>query len=174
MKHCIHTLFLFFVSVLLSCSPGIPAVPGPGPTEPGTDVIDPVELHVKPVTGDEMSLILADTITPPSNPMAPSDLSSYPTFEGSLGLTKLVDVPQVSSGYYCCIHLDNPLQIELDATRLTISDIMLLDNNRHFVRFDHPALESFHVGDRILLTGTPYNICDRYVGVTMYFIQSAQ
>lgn len=170
MKYSIRILFLFFANLLLSCSPGAnPSIP-----PIGGDITDPDELHIKPFTSGEMSLILADTITPPSNPMAPGDLSSYPTFEGRLGLNYVSVLPVAPTGYYCCIYLDTPLQIEFGGGPLTIDNIVLMDKNRQFVRFDHPALESYHVGDRILLTGTPYNISYTCVGVTMYFIQPAQ
>ena len=156
-------LFLWFMSVMLmfvACSPN----EGPEPSVP----ISPVEFATAAVPSAQMPFILADTVTPPANPMAPEDLSSYPTFVGTLQILAAVNYSNLNGRYFCGVKLQSP--IELWKMYLTI---YLLDkDSKELIHFNHPLLQSCVVGDTILVTGTPMLISNGIaLGVEMHFVQ---
>lgn len=146
-------LLLWFVSLMLmlySCSPGISPCP---PTDdiPGT-IID-----LNSPTDFAISSILADTVTPPSNPMAPDDMSSYLSVRGTLGLNTF------RGEYYATIRTQNNTYFLLDATA------------HSFIRFSYHLLSPFTVGEEIIVTGKLYKFTDsNTLGITIDFVQPAQ
>ena len=158
---------LWFVSIVLmfiACSPLAPGVP---------DAALPGEFATADVLSEQLPFILADTVTPPSNPMAPEDLSSYPTFAGVLTLLPC-DFMNINGKYVCGIRLATPIQyISADEDTFIYTSIYLLDrDNLTPVRFNHPMLKSCVVGDTIFVTGTPMEISNGVaLGLTMYFVQ---
>ena len=76
-------LLLWFMSAVLmfvACSPNEGPAPGWTPDDylgsntPGS--LPPMEFATAAVPSTQMPSILADTVTPPANPMAPQDLSA--------------------------------------------------------------------------------------------------
>lgn len=167
MKTFIHSLILAIVLCLaVSCDPG-PIAPGPG-----TDSMVN-QFAVANIPSEQMPSILADTVTPPSNPMAPVDLSSYPTFAGVLTLLPC-DFNNIKGKYVCGIQMENPIQyINADEDIFTYTSIYLLDRETKTpIRFNHPMLKSCVVGDTIFVTGTPMEISNgKALGITMYYVQ---
>ena len=113
--------------------------------------------------------ILADTITPPSNPMAPVDLSAFPTFVGTLQMFQLTGIDGLCGQYFCGIRLLTPIE----GPSYIYYSLFLLDYRiERLVRFDHPMLESCVVGDTIYVTGEPKAISGGVaLGVTMRYVQ---
>lgn len=163
MKHTIHILgFLLILVWVVACSPDGPFLPG-----------SPTEFVVYDVPSDQMPYILADTVTPPSNPMAPVDLSSYPTFAGVLTLLPS-EFNNIKGKYVCGIQLENPIQyINADEDIFTFTSIYLLDRETKTpIRFNHSMLKSCVVGDTIFVTGIPMEISNgKALGLTMYYVQ---
>ncbi len=164
-------LFLFwYVSILLmfmACSPINP----PGPDFPNFDGggSSNSEFAVADIPSHDIPYILADTITPPSNPMAPEDLSEFPTFVGALQMFQLADIDGLSEQYFCGIRLLTPIE----GPSYSYSTLFLLDYRiEGLTRFDHPMLESCVVGDTIYVTGEPKAISGGVaLGVTMRYVQ---
>lgn len=156
-------LFLWFMSIVLmfvACSPNDepePAVP-----------ISPVEFATAAVPSAQMPFILADTVTPPANPMAPEDLSAYPTFVGTLQILAAVNYSNLNGRYFCGVKLQSPIELWK-----MYSTIYLLDqNSKELIHFNHPLLRSCVVGDTIFVTGTPMLISNGIaLGVEMHFVQ---
>ena len=167
MKTFIHCIILAVVLCLaVACDPG-PVAPGSG-----TDSF-PNEFAVADIPSEQMPSILADTVTPPSNPMAPVDLSSYPTFAGVLTLLPS-EFNNIKGKYVCGIQLENPIQyINADEDIFTYTSIYLLDRETKTpIRFNHSMLRSCVVGDTIFVTGTPMEISNGgALGLTMYYVQ---
>lgn len=166
MKHTIQILgFLLILVWVVACSPDGPFFPG-----------SPTEFVVYDVPSDQMPSILADTVTPPSNPMAPEDLSSYPTFAGVLTLLPC-DFNNIKGKYVSGIQLATPIQYtNTDNKSFTYTSVYLLDRDTKMpVRFDHAMLKSCVVGDMILVTGNPMEISNGgALGLTMYYVQPQQ
>ena len=156
-------LFLWFMSIVLmfvACSPNDelePSVP-----------ISPVEFATDAVPSAQMPFILADTVTPPANPMAPEDLSAYPTFVGTLQILAAVNYSNLNGCYFCGVKLQSPIELWK-----MYSTIYLLDqNSKELIHFNHPLLRSCVVGDTIFVTGTPMLISNGIaLGVEMHFVQ---
>ena len=165
--HCIILAVVLCLAV--ACDPG-PVAPGPG-----TDSF-PNEFAVADIPSEQMPSILADTVTPPSNPMAPVDLSSYPTFVGVLTLLPC-NFNNMNGKYVCGMQLVTPIQyINADNESFTYVSVYLLDSDTKMpVRFNHTMLTSCVVGDTILVTGTPKEISNGgALGLTMYYVQPQQ
>ena len=167
MKTFIHCIILAVVLCLaVACDPG-PVAPGPG-----TDSF-PNEFAVADIPSEQMPSILADTVTPPSNPLAPADLNSYPTFVGVLTLLPC-NFNNMNGKYVCGMQLVAPIQyINADNESFTYMSVYLLDcDTKMPVRFNHTMLTSCVVGDTILVTGTPKEISNGgALGLTMYYVQ---
>ena len=168
-------LFLFwYVSIMLmfmACSP-YPPVPNPPtfddyiPNSGGTSYR---EFAVADIPSDKLPYILADTITPPSNPMAPGDLSQYPTFVGTLQMFQISGIEDLKGQYFCGIRLHTPIMI--DGYEYSIM-YLLNYSSEVLIRFDHPMLESCVVGDTIYVTGEPKAISGGLaLGLTMRYVQ---
>ena len=168
-------LFLFwYVSIMLmfmACSPY-----PPGPDSPNFDNhisngggTSYREFAVADIPSDKLPYILADTITPPSNPMAPDDLSQYPTFVGTLQMFQISGIEDLKGQYFCGIRLLTPIE----GPSYSYSTLFLLDyRSERLTRFDHPMLESCIVGDTIYVTGEPKAISGGVaLGVTMRYVQ---
>lgn len=159
---------LWFVSIMLmfdACSPFAPTAP---------DVALPVSFATAGVSSEQLPFILADTITPPANPMAPEDLSSYPTYAGTLQIFAADAFNNLNGRYFCGIQLQTPIEVKLsDYETNCYSALYLLDNDSEtLVQFDHPLLQSCVVGDTILVTGTPIQISDGIaLGIAMRYVQ---
>lgn len=168
-------LLLWFMSAVLmfvACSPNEGPAPGWTPDDylgsntPGS--LPPMEFATAAVPSTQMPSILADTVTPPANPMAPEDLSAYPTFVGTLQILAADAFNNLNGRYFCGIQLQSPIELwKMFAT------IYLLDKeSKELIHFDHPLLQSCVVGDTVLVTGTPMLISDGIaLGVEMYFVQ---
>ena len=168
-------LFLWFMSIVLmfvACSPNEGPTPGWNPDDylgsnaPGS--LPPVEFATAAVPSAQMPFILADTVTPPANPMAPEDLSSYPTFVGTLQILAAVNYSNLNGRYFCGVKLQSPIELWK-----MYSTIYLLDkDSKELIHFNHPLLQSCVVGDTILVTGTPMLISNGIaLGVEMHFVQ---
>ena len=164
-------LFLFwYVSIMLmfmACSPY-----PPGPDFPNFDNCggsSNYEFAVADIPSGDIPYILADTITPPSNPMAPEDLSEFPTFVGTLQMFQLADIDGLSGQYFCGIRLLTPIE----GPSYSYYTLFLLDYRiERLTRFNHPMLESCVVGDTIYVTGEPKAISGGVaLGVTMRYVQ---
>ena len=171
----IRIVFFFFwlVSFMLmfmACSPY-----PPGPDSPNFDDIPNSggtsyrEFAVADIPSHDIPYILADTITPPSNPMAPVDLSAFPTFVGTLQMFQLTGIDGLSGQYFCGIGLLTPIE----GPSYIYHSLFLLDYRiERLVRFDHPMLESCVVGDTIYVTGEPKAISGgAALGLTMRYVQ---
>ena len=171
----IRIVFFFFwlVSFMLmfmACSPY-----PPGPDSPNFDDIPNSggtsnrEFAVADIPSHDIPYILADTITPPSNPMAPVDLSAFPTFVGTLEMFQLTGIDGLSGQYFCGIRLLTPIE----GPSYIYYSLFLLDYRiERLVRFDYPMLESCVVGDTIYVTGEPKVICGGVaLGLTMRYVQ---
>ena len=164
-------LFLFwFVSIMfmfVACSPN-----PPGPVPPFWDGAGSSnsEFAVADIPSGDIPYILADTITPPSNPMAPEDLSEFPTFVGTLQMFQFADIEGLSGQYFCGIRLLTPIE----GPSYSYSTLFLLDyGTERLTRFNHPMLESCVVGDTIYVTGEPKAISGGVaLGLTMRYVQS--
>lgn len=164
---------LWFVSIVLmfmACSPNPPASDPPffeGMTNSGGSSNS--EFAVADIPSHDIPYILADTITPPSNPMAPVDLSAFPTFVGTLQMFQLTGIDGLSGQYFCGIRLLTPIE----GPSYIYYSLFLLDYRiERLVRFDYPMLESCVVGDTIYVTGEPKVICGGVaLGVTMRYVQ---
>lgn len=168
-------LLLWFMSAVLmfvACSPNEGPDPGWTPDDylgsntPGS--LPPMEFATAAVPSTQMPSILADTVTPPANPMAPEDLSAYPTFVGTLQILAADAFNNLNGRYFCGIQLQSPIELwKMFAT------IYLLDKeSKELIHFDHPLLQSCVVGDTVLVTGTPMLISDGIaLGVEMHFVQ---
>ena len=165
--------FFWIVSVMLmfmACSPN-----PPGPDSPIFDDMTNSggtsyrEFAVADIPSDKLPYILADTITPPSNPMAPVDLSAFPTFVGTLQMFQLTGIDGLSGQYFCGIRLLTPIE----GPSYIYYSLFLLDYRiERLVRFDHPMLESCVVGDTIYVTGEPKVISGGVaLGLTMRYVQ---
>ena len=132
------------------------------------------EFAVADIPSDKLPYILADTVTPPSNPMAPDDLSAFPTYAGTLQIFAADAFNNLNGRYFCGIQLQTPIEIKLsDYETNCYSALYLLDNDsENLVQFDHPLLQSCVVGDTILVTGTPVQISDGIaLGIAMRYVQ---
>ena len=164
-------LFLFwYVSIMLmfmACSPDPPSPSGPPFVDSGGSSNN--EFAVADIPSGDIPYILADTITPPSNPMAPEDLSQYPTFVGTLQMFQISGIEDLKGQYFCGIRLHTPIMID----RYEYYIMYLLNNSPEvLIRFDHPMLESCVVGDTIYVTGEPKAISGGVaLGVTMRYVQ---
>ena len=170
MKLLNRILFLLCLLAIVACSPGGPALDG-GPTD---SMLPAVNFATATVPSEHMSFILADTITPPANPMAPEDLSSYPTYAGTLQIFAADAFNNLNGRYYCGIQLQTPIEVKLSNYETNCySALYLLDNDsENLVQFDHPLLQSCVVGDTILVTGTPIQISDGIaLGIAMRYVQ---
>ena len=167
-------ILFWFVSLMLmfmACSPNPPAPDYPNfdnhiSNGGGTSYR---EFAVADIPSGDIPYILADTITPPSNPMAPEDLSEFPTFVGTLQMFQLADIDGLSEQYFCGIRLLTPIE----GPSYSYSTLFLLDYGIEVLtRFDHPMLESCVVGDTIYVTGEPKAISGGVaLGVTMRYVQ---
>ena len=167
-------ILFWFVSLMLmfmACSPNPPAPDYPNfdnhiSNGGGTSYR---EFAVADIPSGDIPYILADTITPPSNPMAPEDLSEFPTFVGTLQMFQLADIDGLSEQYFCGIRLLTPIE----GPSYSYSTLFLLDYRiERLTRFDHPMLESCVVGDTIYVTGEPKAISGGVaLGVTMRYVQ---
>lgn len=171
--------FLFwlvsFMLMFMACSPNPPASDPPF-FEGATDSSGSSnrEFAVADIPSHDIPYILADTITPPSNPMAPEDLSSYPTYAGTLQIFAADVFNNLNGRYFCGIQLQTPIEIKLsDYETNCYSALFLLDSDsEHLVQFDHPLLQSCVVGDTILVTGTPVQISEGIaLGIAMRYVQ---
>lgn len=169
MKLLNRILILLCLLAIVACSPGGPALDGP------TDSMLPaVNFATATVPSEQLPFILADTVTPPANPMAPEDLSSYPTYAGTLQIFAADAFNNLNGRYFCGIQLQTPIEIKLsDYETNCYSALYLLDNDsENLVQFDHPLLQSCVVGDTILVTGTPIQISDGIaLGIAMRYVQ---
>ena len=167
-------LFFFglvtIVLMFMACSPN-PPVSDPPFFEGATNSSGSSnsEFAVADIPSHDIPYILADTITPPSNPMAPEDLSEFPTFVGTLQMFQLADIDGLSGQYFCGIRLLTPIE----GPSYSYSTLFLLDYRiEGLTRFDHPMLESCVVGDTIYVTGEPKAISGGVaLGVTMRYVQ---
>ena len=170
MKLLNRILFLLCLLAIVACSPGGPAL-DEGPTD---SMLPAVNFATATVPSEHMSFILADTITPPANPMAPEDLSAFPTYAGTLQIFAADAFNNLTGRYFCGIQLQTPIEIKLsDYETNCYSALYLLDNDsENLVQFDHPLLQSCVVGDTILVTGTPIQISDGIaLGLAMRYVQ---
>lgn len=167
-------LFFFgLVSIVLmfmACSPNSPVSDPPffeGATNSSGSSNS--EFAVADIPSHDIPYILADTITPPSNPMAPVDLSAFPTFVGTLQMFQLTGIDGLSGQYFCGIRLLTPIE----GPSYSYSTLFLLDyGTERLTRFNHPMLESCVVGDTIYVTGEPKVISGGVaLGVTMRYVQ---
>ena len=163
--------FLFWlVSLMLmfmACSPDPPAPGSPNFDNCGGSSNS--EFAVADIPSDKLPYILADTITPPSNPMAPDDLSQYPTFVGTLQMFQISGIEDLKGQYFCGIRLHTPIMI--DGYEYSIM-YLLNYSSEVLIRFNHPMLESCVVGDTIYVTGEPKAISGGVaLGVTMRYVQ---
>ena len=167
-------LFFFglvtIVLMFMACSPNPPASDPPF-FEDATNSSGSSnrEFAVADIPSHDIPYILADTITPPSNPMAPVDLSAFPTFVGTLQMFQLTGIDGLSGQYFCGIRLLTPIE----GPSYIYYSLFLLDYRiERLVRFDHPMLESCVVGDTIYVTGEPKVICGGgALGLTMRYVQ---
>ena len=167
-------LFFFgLVSIVLmfmACSPN-PPVSDPPFFEDATNSSgsSKSEFAVADIPSHDIPYILADTITPPSNPMAPVDLSAFPTFVGTLQMFQLTGIDGLSGQYFCGIRLLTPIE----GPSYIYYSLFLLDYRiERLTRFNHPMLESCVVGDTIYVTGEPKAICGSVaLGLTMRYVQ---
>ena len=164
-------LFFFglvtIVLMFMACSPNPPVFdPEDATNSSGSSKS---EFAVADIPSHDIPYILADTITPPSNPMAPVDLSAFPTFVGTLQMFQLTGIDGLSGQYFCGIRLLTPIK----GPSYIYYSLFLLDYRiERLVRFDHPMLESCVVGDTIYVTGEPKVICGGVaLGVTMRYVQ---
>ena len=163
--------FLFwlvsFMLMFMACSPD-PPVPDSPIINNGSGSSNR-EFAVADIPSHDIPYILADTITPPSNPMAPEDLSAFPTFVGTLQMFQLTGIDGLSGQYFCGIRLLTPIE----GPSYIYYSLFLLDYRiERLVRFDHPMLESCVVGDTIYVTGEPKAISGGVaLGVTMRYVQ---
>ena len=103
-----------------------------GPDKPGDEVHD----YLKKLTSSEMQGALsADTITPPSNPLAPREENTY-TIAGVL-----------------IVSYDNHPAVR---TLQNGHHYYVLDKYKKYMRFDHPILQGLTIGDTIGVTGELY------------------
>jgi hypothetical protein len=171
--------FLFwFVSLMLmfmACSPDPVFPDSPNfddiPNSGGTSYR---EFAVADIPSEQLPFILADTITPPANPMAPEDLSAFPTYAGTLQIFAADAFNNLNGRYFCGIQLQTPIEVKLsDYETDCYSAIYLLDgDSKELVQFDHPLLQSCVVGDTILVTGTPVDISNGMAfGIAMRYVQ---
>ena len=158
--------FVSFMLMFMACSPYPPAPDYPNFDGGGSSNS---EFAVADIPSGDIPYILADTITPPSNPMAPEDLSEFPTFVGTLQMFQLADIDGLSEQYFCGIRLLTPIE----GPSYSYSTLFLLDyGTERLTRFDHPMLESCVVGDTIYVTGEPKAISGGVaLGVTMRYVQ---
>lgn len=167
-------LFFFglvtIVLIFMACSPN-PPDSNPPFFEDMTNSSGPSnsEFAVADIPSGDIPYILADTITPPSNPMAPVDLSAFPTFVGTLQMFQLTGIDGLSGQYFCGIRLLTPIE----GPSYIYHSLFLLDYRiERLVRFDYPMLESCVVGDTIYVTGEPKVICGGVaLGLTMRYVQ---
>ena len=170
MKLLNRILFLLCLLAIVACSPGGPAFDG-GPTD---SMLPAVNFATATVPSEQLPFILADTITPPANPMAPEDLSAFPTYAGTLQIFAADAFNNLNGRYFCGIQLQTPIEVKLsDYETNCYSALYLLDNDSEtLVQFDHPLLQSCVVGDTILVTGTPIQISDGIaLGIAMRYVQ---
>lgn len=155
-------LLLVIISFVAACDSG-PNIVG------GANDGSMREFTVSDVPSDQMPYILADTITPPSNPMVPEDLSSLPTFVGTLQMFQINGIDDLAGQYFCAITLYPPIS----SRAYSYSNLYLLDyGTENLVRFDHSMLQPCVVGDTIYVTGEPKVIAGGLaLGVTMRFVQ---
>ena len=159
--------FVSIVLMFMACSPDPPSPSGPPYVDSGGSSNN--EFAVADIPSGDIPYILADTITPPSNPMAPVDLSAFPTFVGTLQMFQLTGIDGLSGQYFCGIRLLTPIE----GPSYIYYSLFLLDYRiERLVRFDHPMLESCVVGDTIYVTGEPKVICGGVaLGLTMRYVQ---
>jgi hypothetical protein len=167
-------LFFFglvtIVLMFMACSPNPPASDPPFFDDAtNSSGSSNREFAVADIPSHDIPYILADTITPPSNPMAPVDLSAFPTFVGTLQMFQLTGIDGLCGQYFCGIRLLTPIE----GPSYIYYSLFLLDYRiERLVRFDHPMLESCVVGDTIYVTGEPKVICGGVaLGVTMRYVQ---
>ena len=166
--------FLFwlvsFMLMFMACSPNPPASDPPF-FEDATNSSGSSnrEFAVADIPSHDIPYILADTITPPSNPMAPVDLSAFPTFVGTLQMFQLTGIDGLSGQYFCGIRLLTPIE----GPSYIYYSLFLLDYRiERLTRFNHPMLESCVVGDTIYVTGEPKAISGgAALGLTMRYVQ---
>jgi hypothetical protein len=162
--------FLSIVLMFMACSPN-PPVSDPPFFEDATNSSgsSKSEFAVADIPSHDIPYILADTITPPANPMAPVDLSAFPTFVGTLQMFQLTGIDGLSGQYFCGIRLLTPIE----GPSYIYYSLFLLDYRiERLTRFNHPMLESCVVGDTIYVTGEPKAICGSVaLGLTMRYVQ---
>ena len=164
MKTFIQCIILAVVLCLaVACDPDGPSN-APGPS---------TEFVVKDVPSDELPYFLADTVTPPSNPMAPEDLTKYPTFVGILQMFPLDGIKGLYGKYFCGIELLSPIcGPEIGGQTDCCDKLYLLGRSEQLLRFDHPQLASCIVGDTIFVTGVPKMITyGKALGLKMLYVQ---
>ena len=170
MKLLNRILFLLCLLAIVACSLGGPAL-DEGPTD---SMLPAVNFATATIPSEHMSFILADTVTPPANPMAPEDLSAFPTYAGTLQIFAADAFNNLNGRYFCGIQLQTPIEVKLsDYETNCYSALYLLDNDsENLVQFDHPLLQSCVVGDTILVTGTPIEISNGIaLGIAMRYVQ---
>ena len=158
--------FLSIVLMFIACSQNA--------SDNAPDATSPVSFATASVPFEQLPFILADTITPPANPMAPEDLSSYPTYAGTLQILPADAFNNLNGRYFCGIQLQTPIEVKISNNQTNCySALFLLDSDsEHLVQFDHTLLQSCIVGDTILVTGTPVQISEGIaLGIAMRYVQ---
>lgn len=170
MKLLNRILFLLCLLAIVACSPGGPALDAGSPDP----MLPAVNFATATVPSEHMSFILADTITPPANPMAPEDLSSFPTYVGTLQILAADAFNNLNGRYFCGLQLQTPIEVKIsDYETNCYSAIYLLDDeSKELIQFNHPLLQSCVVGDMIYVTGTPIQISNGIaLGIAMRYVQ---
>lgn len=170
MKLLNRILFLLCLLAIVACSPGGPALD----ERPPDPMLPAVNFATATVPSEHMSFILADTITPPANPMAPEDLSSFPTYVGTLQILAADAFNNLNGRYFCGLQLQTPIEVKIsDYETNCYSAIYLLDDeSKELIQFNHPLLQSCVVGDMIYVTGTPIQISNGIaLGIAMRYVQ---
>ena len=166
MKQRLFIISLGFIATLAAACSSY----GPDKADP----FSPVEFATASVPSEQMPFVLADTITPPANPMSPEDLASFPTYAGTLQLFPADAFNNLKGRYFCGIQLQQPIEITIsDYKTDCYSALYLLDSeSKELVQFDHPLLQSCVVGGSILVTGTPVQISNGIaLGIAMRYVQ---
>lgn len=164
-QHLLIISLGLIAALLVACSSFIQGAP---------DSYSPVEFATAGISYEQMPFVLADTITPPDNPMAPEDLSSFPTYAGTLQILPADAFNNLNGRYFCGIQLQTPIEVKISNNQTNCySALYLLDNeSKELVHFDHPLLQSCVVGDSILVTGTPVQISNGIaMGIQMRYVQ---
>lgn len=124
---------------------------------------DTALLVIAPLSDSEYRSLWADTITPPSNPLAPALNDSMVTIRGSLHLDGLPWSANDELLYACIYSLTHTYYL------MTPKIIGGEEVKIHFWQFDAPMLQPGYagmtdticVGDTIAVTGCPYSLFNR-------------